>query len=402
VKRALSGLLALVVLCISGVAGAPPERFREDEVGKPASQFPPEVLLYTFGVGPVIFEKFGHSALCLDYRGEYPTVCFNYGVTNFGAGPKLIWGFIREQQKFWVEPVSLRSLERFYRREDRSIWKQSLPLDEAQARAIEDNLWGDLDESRRYYIYDHFYDNCTTRLRDMIDRATGGALKRDAAGVYPLMFREFGYRGLAEFPVIIAVSDFAVGRDLDKYPTLWQAMFLPDILRDEVESRLGAPSVVVYTRKGPPFPTSGPTGRPVVIALLLLFTLPLLLARLVGRGERVTRIWATVPLVFLGLFLWLAAIASEIAGLRWNEALLLFVPVDVVLLFLGTASRQRYARFRIAMVAAVSLLAAVGVFRQPLWVPVLVAFVPLALLAFDWPRRRTATATAAAPVSAAA
>jgi hypothetical protein len=392
--RALAlAVVALALVAASSVAEAQPRRFGEGEIGKPDALQPPDVLLYTFGVGPVIFEKFGHSALCLDYHGEYPTVCFNYGVTDFGAGAKLVWGFVREQQKFWVEPVPLRNLERFYTWEDRSIWKQNLPLTEPQVRAIEDRLWGDLDESRRYYIYDHFYDNCTTRLRDIIDEATGGKLKIDTAVSFPRTFREIGRSGLSEFPPLLALSDFFVGRDLDHKPDAWEVMFLPDILRDEVTRRLGAPAEVVNLRKGPPFPTSGPSGRPWVVLIALAFVLPLVLARLVGFGERATRAWSVLPLAILGVAIWAAAIISPIAGVRWNEALLLFVPTDVALWWLSPEKRRRYARVRVGMVVVVSLLTAVGLFKQPLWVPSLVAFLPLVLNAFDVPGRRREPAT---------
>ena len=39
-------------------------------------------------------------------------------------------------------------------------------------RAIEAKLWATSTTTQRYYYYDHFFDNCTTRLRDMIDDAT--------------------------------------------------------------------------------------------------------------------------------------------------------------------------------------------------------------------------------------
>jgi hypothetical protein len=388
--RALVVAALLAVLGASGVAEAQPKRFREGEVGKPVTENPPDILLYTFGVGPVIFEKFGHSALCLDYHGEYTTVCFNYGVTDFGAGAKLVWGFMRQRQKFWVEPVPLRVLERFYTHEDRSIWKQRLPLEYAQVRAIEDHLWSDLDESRRYYYYDHFYDNCTTRLRDIVDRATGGALRKNTDGLYPRTFRDLGRSGLAEFMSILVASDFLVGRDLDHHPTLWEMMFLPDVLRDEVATRLGAPPEVVNLRRGPPFPTDGPSGRPWVVLVAFVFALPLVLARLVGRGEGAARTWSVVPLVVLGLFIWAAAAISAIPAVRWNEAALLFVPTDVALLFLGERLRRSYARVRLAMVVMVSLAVAVGVFKQPLWIPALFAFLPLFLNAFDVPASRSA------------
>jgi hypothetical protein len=66
---------------------------------------PPVVQLYTFGRGALIFEKFGHTALCLDYNEpERETVCFNYGVTDFTIpGATLTWRFIRGKQVFFVE-----------------------------------------------------------------------------------------------------------------------------------------------------------------------------------------------------------------------------------------------------------------------------------------------------------
>jgi len=53
-----------------------------------------------------------------------------------------------------------------------------------------------------------------------------------------------------------------------------------------------------------------------------------------------------------------------------------------VLPFLREAVRRQYARARIALLAAVSLFAAVGVFVQPLWAPILAVFAPMAVLAF--------------------
>ena len=58
----------------------------------------------------------------------------------------------------------------------------------------------------------------------------------------------------------------------------------------------------------------------------------------------------------------------------------------VVLPFLGASKRRIYARVRLAIVVLASLLCAIGVLQQPLWVPILVVFMPLALVAFDLPR----------------
>jgi hypothetical protein len=399
VKLGLVFVVAAVVLGTASPAAA--QRFRSvDEVLQiyaPREDDVPVVDLYTFEVGPLIFEKFGHSALCLSYRSpEREPLCFNYGVTNFRDGAKLIWGFLRTQQKFWVEPEPLRLMKRFYGEpqspscprcygEDRTIWKQTLPLTREQARALEAKLLSDIKEENRYYYYDHFFDNCATRLRDMVDWSMGGVVKQKASGYYPLTFRELGARGLTEIGRPLGFTDYFVGRTLDRYPTMWEAMFLPEVLRAELAARHGVEPVLIYQRKGPPFPTSGPFGRDLTTLVALLFALPLLIARWRRRFERVALGWALVPLVFFGIMTWAVAIISTIPGLRWNEALFLFTPTDLAIPWLGERRRRIYTRVRLAIVVLVSLLAAVGIFKQPLWVPILTAFMPLAILAFDLP-----------------
>jgi hypothetical protein len=384
-------LIALVAL--GGVAHAQPQRYRPGSVDKNPEAQAPTILLYSFDRGPVIFEKFGHSAICLRYHDpSRETVCFNYGITEFGGPPfDLIWGFLRGHQKFWAAPVPEKEIIRFYEWEDRTIWRQVLPLTDAQAREIEDKLWSDPtlrmrdDEEDHYYYYDHFFDNCTTRLRDMIDHATGGRLSKGADADYPLTFRQIGIAGMAEFPPLIAAGDFLVGRTLDRKPTVWESMFLPVVLRDQVMEKLGAPYEVVYTRQGPPFPSDGPTDRGWVLVIALGFFLPLMIAVAVGRFVRAALVWATIPLVLMGTLIWTVAIISSIPGLRWNEAIFLFMPFDVLLPILKGEPRRKYAQIRAGMVVWASILCAVGIFRQPLWNPIVCAFVPHALIAWIEP-----------------
>jgi hypothetical protein len=413
---------ALVLVALTATAAAQPAgpstvepRPRKSVVEHPperphdAGTTPPIVELLTFGVGPVIFEKFGHSALCLHYADPaVGTICFNYGVTDFSGGEKLVWGFLRGKQKFWVEPVPLSHTVAFYRSEDRTIWRQVLPLTPEQARKLEDKLWNDIKEENRYYFYDHFYDNCTTRLRDMINDAFGGALREGTDGKLGRTFRDIGASNLYELTGLLALADFAVGRDLDHPPTVWESMFLPDVLRDEIAKRFNAPAEIVYERRGPAYPvklleTPPPKSQRIWVVLgSLLFSLPLLGARLSGRLERLTRSWAALPLVLVALVIWTLAILSPIAGLRFNEALLLFVPTDVVIPFLGEARLKAYTRVRLGMVLLASLLVAIGVFKQPLWVPIFVVFQPLALMALELPGRRKARASVPAGATSAA
>ncbi len=378
--------VASILVGASSVAHAQKGRMGEVYNLQPGAT-PPVIELYTFGRGEIIFEKFGHTALCINYNEQgRETVCFNYGVTDFSmGGGALTWNFIRGKQKFFVEPIPLGGMIAFYRHEDRTIWRQALPLPAEQARAIEAKLLFDIKPENRFYIYDHFADNCTTRLRDIIDVAIGGRLKEGTDRPFPLTFRQMGRRGLAELPPLIAFGDFAVGRALDKQISLWQAMFHPFVLRDHVEVVLDAPAVLVYERRGPPIPEDGPTNRGWSLLIGLGFALPLLISKLTGRFERTAVAIATVPLALVGLIIWTAAIISTIPGLRWNEALFLYMPFDVVLPFLGAVRRRKYARVRLGMFVVASLLTAVGVFLQPLWVPIVIGYAMFGLIAFELP-----------------
>lgn len=378
-------LAVLVLAC--GVARAQPVALDPDHASaRPVAGEPPEIELITLGVGDRIFEKFGHAAICLRYQDtSLIPVCFNYGVTDFDDGAMLVYRFLRNQQRFWVEAESMGSLVGFYTWEDRDIWAQTLPLPAAARRAIEVKLWSDTEEANRYYLYDHFFDNCTTRIRDMIDRASGGILSKGADGPYPLTFRDLGARGLASAEPLVAVADFVLGRALDATPTLYQAMFSPDVLRREVTQRFGAEPRLVYKRVGPEFPHEGGTGRGKFLLVAALFALPLLLAQWRRRFERLALGLATFYLALWGIVIYVLVLGSSLPGIRWNEVAFVLMPFDLALPFLAVARRRTYAQVRVVMLLAVSAMTAIGVFHQPLWVPILTAIMPLAIIAFDLP-----------------
>jgi hypothetical protein len=444
--RLALGIAAAVLVTLGGVARAQPQHMDLSQFPTSKADAPPEIILLTFGEGVQIFEKFGHAALCVRYPGveapkrylqllyaqnyspETPELmaqvatqvglsqemmaavpCVNYGVTDFREGAAMVWHFLRTEQKFWADTESMLSMIAFYSghdalghqlEEDRDIYVQRLPLSPDQARAIEGGLRGSLEDANHrpcrdhkaegcYYYYDHFFNNCTTRLRDMIDDATAGKLAGDSKSTdYPLTFRQMGRRGLAELPPLITLADFVLGRQLDDTPTLWQAMFHPDVLRDQVRTQLHVEPVHVYTRTGPPFPQDGSTGRAAMLAIGLVFGLPLLLARWRRPGggvEKAALIWATFYLVMWGLIVWGLVAISSIPGVRWNEAVLVVMPLDLCLPALGPMRRLRYARARVLGLVAVSLLCAVGVFHQPLWIPIVCVFLPMVALATPRP-----------------
>ena len=83
----------------------------------------------------------------------------------------------------------------------------------------------------------------------------------------------------------------------------------------------------------------------------------------------------------LGLALWALALVSQMPELRYNEALLLLWPTDLVLGMLSTERRRSYVRVRVIALLVCGLGLITGVLRQPLGMVWLAAMIPFALMA---------------------
>jgi hypothetical protein len=366
----------------------------------------PVIELVTMGIGSLIWERHGHIALCITERGlDYAAhtradprknVCYNYGIGNFHAPIGMAWGFFRGTNSFWVGRQSPRELFAIYTYADRTVWVQPLPLTPEQKQKVIDKLEYDVLDANRYYSYDHFWDNCTTRVRDVLDGATGGALRAMKEPVPDRTFRDLARDGFFGMRVPLVITDIAMGRVTDRVPTYHERMFLPDYLREAAHELWGVKPIVIYERKGPPPLTDGPSGRVIFLLVVLLLTAPAVLARWLGRFQRTGLVMALVPPVLLGSILWFLAIISPLPYVMWNESCLILLPTDLALLFLSEPKRTYYARFRVAMLVLLLLAMPIGLVKAPLWFLIPWTLIPNAVVGF-WPPQWTRALRRAEP-----
>lgn len=387
---ALAAALATTLLgaVLSGRASAAPSEV-PPEVRK-LYEDKPVVELVTMGVGSLIWERHGHIALCVQYDDRRHD-CYNYGIGDFGHPVGMAWGFFRGTGSFWVGKDSIENMLWIYKYTDRTIWVQPLPLTREQKQKVIDKLEHDIQEPYKYYAYDHFWDNCTTRVRDILDDATGGKLAAMNEPTDGKTFRDLareGFHGLhmpgpVPDTLPLVITDIAMGRVTDRVPTYYERMFLPQYLREAASKLWGVQPIAIYERKGPPGQTDGPSGRGGFALVILLLTAPAWITRLLGRGQRAGLAIAVIPYVLLGTVLTALAIISPLPYVRWNETCLVLLPLDLLVLFLPAQSRW-YARGRLAMLALLLVLDLVGVLTQPLLVPLLWPAIPLAVVGL-WP-----------------
>lgn len=348
---------------------------------------PPVIDVITMGAGDDLFAHFGHSAICVTDARSPGGRCYNYGTADFSTPVPLTWEFIRGRAMFWVSVVPYDRMISWYVAEDRTVWRQRLPLAPAEARTLADALEASTAKAVKYYRYHHFEDNCTTRIRDLVDHALGGKVRsfagdrRDGPS-----FREHARAGFAGHAPLLVAANVVLGRAADRPTTSWEGMFLPERFRDAVEGALGSKPEVVYARRAPLIPGSTAAGDLLLAGVGLALGALVLGARRVGpRAVRAALALTGLVLGVFGSVLWALAILSAFSELRTNEVLLVLVPFDLALVALRGARLETYLRVRLAVLALVGITWITGLFVQPL-LPTL-ALVGLPLIAASTARR---------------
>lgn len=350
----------------------------------------PTVVLVTMGIGSLIWERHGHIALCVLYDERRKDACYNYGVADFSHPIGMAWGFFRQTNSFWVGKSPPIEMLRIYLFFDRTIWAQPLNLTPEQTTKVIAKLEDDILEEHKYYAYDHFEDNCTTRARDILDDVTNHDLKSlENEPTDGKTFRDLARDGFFGMRIPLLITDIAMGRSTDRVPSYWERMFLPQYLREAVQKKWKIEPVVLYERKGDPPLDDGPSGRFLFALVIIALTAPVWATRLWGRFERTGLAVSLIPQFILGFVLWMLAIISTLPYVRWNESCLVLFPFDLAMLFLREDRRRKYARARVVMLVLVALLDLIGILKQPLIAPILWPLIPCAVVGF-WPEKPAA------------
>jgi Domain of unknown function (DUF4105) len=195
-----------------------------------------KVFLMTFGPGRQVWERFGHNALWIHNPADGSDLAYNYGLFDFHQHNFLL-RFARGQMRYWMAGYPAAAYIDQYERDNRSIWIQELELPpRAKIQLLEFLRWNALPE-HRYYHYDYYRDNCSTRVRDAIDQVLNGALRRRTDTIPAhTTYRFHTQRLTANDPMIFTALLAALGPGVDRPISAWEEMFLPLQMREWVRT----------------------------------------------------------------------------------------------------------------------------------------------------------------------
>jgi hypothetical protein len=346
----LGALLALCWLPEGQAAGSPPDST--------------EVWLVTYGPGQIYWQRFGHNAIWIRNAQRGLDHTFNFGFFDF-AQENFMLRFLRGRMLYFSAARLATDEFAEYIDDNRSIRVQRLALSHAQTEELTAFLLKEIRPENRDYRYDYYLNNCSTRVRDALDRALGGQLAdRFSRQQATQSWRDHTRRlSSADFWLYLGL-EIALGAAVDQPISRWDEMFIPELLAEsvaamEVEAANGRIELVQEdavlfesTLREPPATPRAWWPRYLLASLGLVAGLGLL-AKLAGAGmaRALARVWFGIAGLagLVLLFLWLG---TDHSVARFNLNLLVFNP-----LWLWPAVSRGAGRYLLPVVFGCSLLA---------------------------------------------
>ena len=347
------------------------------------------IYLVTMGNGTRIWERFGHNAIRIVDATNRTDSVYNWGTFDF-AQPHFLRRFMTGNTLYWMQGDDMPRTLEVYQYTNRSVWAQELDLTPAERLAVRDFIVWNARPENRYYRYDYYLDNCSTRVRDLIDRVVGGQVKQAMAShLTNTTYRFHTQRSFQFDPAVALGTNIGLGEVADRRINEWEESFLParlmDHIRDvRIRDSNGAVHPLVkaeqqlFRANGPPEPRQPPDEmvRNLAIGLAVAVLLGVL-ARGASAGKRAARIgFATLATIWtalngiLGVILIVGWTATRHVFMARNENLLQF---DMLSLALAVVLPLAVARARAVRLARTLTIVVAGI-----------AFVGFAMQILPW------------------
>lgn len=194
-----------------------------------------EISLLTCSPGEELYSLFGHSAMRVHDPAQQMDVVFNYGTFSFNED--FYFNFTMGRLNYKLSVSSMENFLLSYQYEGRGVIEQTLDLDSTQRQEVMNFLHWNYQPENRYYLYDFFYDNCSSILRDVLDTALNqqvrfADLTKDESPSFRNMIDEYLiYHPWGDFGI-----DLGLGLPCDVKPGYRDYMFLPNELSEAYDA----------------------------------------------------------------------------------------------------------------------------------------------------------------------
>ena len=194
-----------------------------------------EVSLLTVSPGTELYSAFGHTAIRINDSQIDFDWTFNYGLFNFNQ-PNFYLNFTKGDLFYKLGAQQYEYFIEDYQYENRSVFEQVLNLNAEQKQEIFDFLLWNAKPENATYLYDYFFDNCSTRPRDVIMTGVGAIFWDSSYIEKPKSIRQLTDEYLVnQQPWGDFGIDLAMASKINRPATFMEYMFLPEYLQMALE-----------------------------------------------------------------------------------------------------------------------------------------------------------------------
>ena len=187
-----------------------------------------EIYLISVGLGKSLHARYGHTFLKIVSGDDHQKYIYNWGAFSF-EDPLFPLKFFLGERNYWVEFAQKDLLiARYKHYEDRNVWQRKINLTSNQKRRLIDRTNDQISTENMVFRYEHFYQNCSTKVRDIIDYALLGYVsERLNNSSLTVDYRYYVVNHMAIIPPLGFVLDITMNSLLDQRLNYWQESFYP-------------------------------------------------------------------------------------------------------------------------------------------------------------------------------
>jgi hypothetical protein len=194
-----------------------------------------EVSILTMGPGDVLNDSFGHSAFRVKDTNQNIDVVYNYGVYDFNT-PNFYLKFAQGKLLYNLDRNNFSPFYNYYAKQNRWIKEQILNLNSTEKQDVFNFLQANYEPENRSYKYDFFFDNCATKIRDVLVIV----LKNKISYLDRFDSNSYTFRELIQKNVYWNTwgsfgMDIAIGAVVDQKASFWEYQFLPEYVFKEAD-----------------------------------------------------------------------------------------------------------------------------------------------------------------------
>ena len=321
-----------------------------------------EVSLLTCSPHEEIYSLYGHTALRWHDLSKGDDIAFNWGVFDFHKPYfvlRFVFGLTDYELGAYPYPLFLQE----YKEYGSSVTEQVLNLTTEEKLAVKQALIDNLQPENKVYRYNYFYDNCSLRPRDIIEKCVAGKVEYAPREDYAPTYREMVRSCTRNHPWGTFGNDMLLGLRADQTTDMRQQEFLPENLMYDIdratiyangeyrplvkERRIALQSGVQIIEQD--FPLT-----PTECACLLLI-LSIIIALMEWKRRKTFKYWDAILMTVQGLAgcVLFVMIFSQHPTTSLNLQLLLLNPLP--LFFIPAVLRRRETRWWTILAAMIVL-----------------------------------------------